>query len=151
MKGIPACLLAGALVLAASRDAGAYRVRSTHRWGLRGGVVDSLVLENESGNITVERWWLDSIDVEADLRVKAPSAGRARGLHAAVTFDVVERPGALAIRAVLPRIRQGAFGVGAGDFTAIRIRYRVRAPDRIALVLSVKNGRIENRANNGRI
>ena len=147
MRGIVLCACAAALAAFSAGDAAAHRVESSRRWGFRAAGVDTLAVENESGNITVERWERDSIDVNASVRVKAPAASAARRLHEAVSFRVEERRGAVAIRAETPRARQTAFGFGGGEFTAIRIRYRIRVPERIILRLHTRNGRIEEPSN----
>jgi hypothetical protein len=147
MRGIVLLACAAALAASLAGDAVAHRVVSSRRWGFPAAGVDSLAVENESGNITVERWGRDSIDVEASVRVKAPAASTARRLRDAVSFRVEERRGAVAIRAETPRTRQTAFGFGGGEFTAIRIRYRIRAPERIVLRLATGNGRIEGPSN----
>ncbi len=136
-----------ALAVASGRDAGAHRVESARRWGFPAAGTDTLVVKNESGNIAYERWERDSIDVEASLRVKAPGASSARALHDAVVFRLEERGGTVALRADTPRARHVSFGIGGGDITAIRIRYRIRVPGRIVLRLSTVNGKIEDRSN----
>lgn len=125
---------------------GAYRLKKS--WHETFKVKDGaeFILENKNGSIEVRGWDRDVIEVHAEIKIKAPSKGKARKLFKKLRFDVDRGRRRLALKADLPRIRQdGFFSLIMGERTSIAISYKVKVPHRTDLELRTVNGGIDAR------
>jgi DUF4097 and DUF4098 domain-containing protein YvlB len=135
-------LTAFLLVLPAA--AGAFRLKEVRQWSFPVGQNPGFELENVNGDIRVESWEGSSIEVSAEIRIKAPSKSKARSLYEDLEFASESDASHASVRAVLPRIRQDEFqDFGFGEYTALRIRYAVKVPRGTSLKVSTVNGDIE--------
>jgi hypothetical protein len=141
----PVSILAGALALLLVLPAAAQAIRlhESRQWSFPVGENPRFELKNVNGDIRVESWDGSSIEVRANIRIKAPSKSKARRLYEGIEF-VTESDGFHAsVRAVLPRIRQEEFAsFGFGEYSALRIRYAVKVPRGTSLTVNTVNGDI---------
>jgi DUF4097 and DUF4098 domain-containing protein YvlB len=141
-RAIPVILTAVLLVLPAAADA--IRLEEVRQWSFPVGENPGFQLENVNGDIRVESWDGSSIEVTANIRIKAPSKSKARGLYEGIEFVTESDVSHASVRAELPRIRQDEFvDFGFGEHTAVRIRYAVKVPRGTSLNVSTVNGDIE--------
>ena len=134
----------GAVVLGFSSGAEAYRLKESWQRIVEVEEDATLVIENRNGHVRVSTWDESRIEITAKIRIKATSKYVARRMFDAIVFEILEESHRVEVRALLPRVYQGAFpGVGAGDFNAITIRYDVKVPRRANLDCDVVNGDIE--------
>jgi hypothetical protein len=139
-----------AVVLGSPSGAGAYRLKESRERVI--GVEEdvTLVVENRNGRVQVSTWDESRIKITAEIRIKATSKYEARRMLDGIDFEVLEDSGRVEVRAILPRVYQGAFpGIGRGDFNAIAIRYHAVIPSGAGLDCDVVNGDIEVRGLTG--
>jgi len=125
-------------------EAGAFRLEETWQKSFPVGPSPRLELDNVNGNIRVESWAGGSIEITAQIRIKAPSKSKARSLYEGIEFVTESDAERISVKTHLPRVRQDAFpGLEFGEHAAIRIRYYVKVPRGTSLVASTVNGDIE--------
>ncbi|HVO76901.1 MAG TPA: hypothetical protein VMT60_02860 [Candidatus Bathyarchaeia archaeon] len=127
-------------------SAAAGAVRLTEAWGRSFPVGERarFELENVNGNITVVAWDAPSIDVSAEILVKAPSKLMAQKLYEGIEIAAEGDSARVAVVTKLPRVREVAFlGPFMGDRPSIRVRYRVAVPRGTAVSVRTVNGSIE--------
>jgi len=144
MRLRPILVFLTAFLLVLPAAAGAFRLEEVRQWSFPVGENPGFELENVNGNIRVESWEGSSIEVTAEIRIKAPSKSKARSLYEGIEFVAESDASHASVRAVLPRIRQDEFqDFGFGEHTALRIRYAVKVPRGTSLTVSTVNGDIE--------
>ncbi|MGD1049010.1 MAG: hypothetical protein ABR899_09725 [Candidatus Krumholzibacteriaceae bacterium] len=136
--------LAASVLLLLPEAAGAIRLTETWSRSFPVGDTPRFELENVNGTITVEAWDARSIDVTAEIMVKAPGKLMARQLYEGVDIAVESGPARVAIATRLPRVREVAFlGPFVGDRPSIRVRYHVTVPRGTSISVRTVNGNIE--------
>jgi hypothetical protein len=139
-----ALVLLAALLVFPSAGAGAFRLGELWQKSFPVGPNPKLEIENVNGNIRVESWAGASIEVTAEIRIKAPSKSQARRLYAGIEFVTESDSSRVRVQTALPRVRQDAFpGLVFGEHSAIRIRYYVKVPRGTSLSVRTVNGDIE--------
>jgi len=142
LKPVPAFFALALLLLPAA--AGAFRLEEAWQKSFPVGPNPRLELENVDGNIRIELGTASSIEVTAEIRIKAPSKSKARSLYKGIEFATEGDAERVCVKTHLPRVRQDAFpGIEFGEHAAIRIRYYVKVPRGTSLVVSTVNGDIE--------
>jgi hypothetical protein len=133
--------LIGVLLPAA---AGAVRLTETWSRSFPVGERPRFELENVNGNITVRAGAAGSIEVTAEIMVKAPSKSTARELYEGIDIASEGDSGRVAIATRLPRVREVAFlEPFTGDRPSIRVRYYVTVPLGTSISVRTVNGNIE--------
>jgi len=136
--------LAAATILLLPAAAGAVRLTETWSRSFAVGEKPRFELENVNGNITVEVWDARSIDVTAEIMVKAPGKSMARELYEGIDIASESDSARVAIATRLPRVREVAFlEPFTGDRPSIRVRYHVMVPRGTSISVRTVNGNIE--------
>jgi hypothetical protein len=109
------------------------------------------VLKNGHGAVHITGWDEDRIAIEAEIRVKAAGRSEAARILREIVFTTARRGDTLEVFAVAPRIYQSMLLLyGFGERTAVRIRYRVRAPRGTAIACEAVGGDLELHGVGGR-
>jgi DUF4097 and DUF4098 domain-containing protein YvlB len=124
--------------------AGAFRLERVWQKSFLVGKNPALAIESVNGSLRVEGSDGDSIEVAADIRVKAPSKSKAEHLYRGINLVAEGDSGRVSVKAQLPRVRQDSFlDVFSGERSAIRIRYYAAVPRATSVHLGAVNGDIE--------
>jgi len=136
--------LVASILLLLPAAAGAIRLTETWSRSFPVGEKPRFELENVNGNITVEAGDARSIDVTAEIMVKAPGKSMARKLYEGVDIASESDSARVAITTRLPRVREIAFlEPFSGDRPSIRVRYHVTVPRGTSISVRTVNGSIE--------
>jgi hypothetical protein len=123
--------------------AGAFRLSGEWQKSFSPGPNPVLTLDNVDGNLSVEGWDRPTIEITAEIRVKAPSKWKAERLYRKIEFRTGSDSGRVSVEAHLPIVRQDSFlDVFSDGFTAIRIRYHAKVPRSTSVYLRTVNGGI---------
>jgi len=139
-------VFAGLLCVLVSGSAHAYRLIETWHETFDVDKEVVLMLSNKIGSIEIEGWDRREIDVQAEIRIKAPSKDKAKRICREIVFEVEREGTAFLINADLPRVRQDAFW---GGNTSIVIQYSIKVPHNTDLDVEVVNGDIDTRGTEG--
>jgi hypothetical protein len=135
--------LAASILLLLPAAAGAIRLTETWSRSFPVGDKPRFELENVNGNITVEVGTARSIDVTAEIMVKAPAKSMARELYEGVDIASESDSARVTIATRLPRVREVAFlEPFAGDRPSIRVRYHVTVPRGTSISVRTVNGNV---------
>jgi DUF4097 and DUF4098 domain-containing protein YvlB len=148
LRRILPLFLASLLLAAAAAEAVTLKEPFNRTVPLRSGA--ELSLSNVNGGVTVEAWDRDEVRIEAEKRVKAGSAERARQVMDQVRINVIQNAGGVRIETRVPKRGDGFFDWLFGNDVNVAVTYRLRVPRRAALDLASVNGGLKVTGTHGR-
>ena len=103
------------------------------------------VLKNTNGNIEVESWNRESVEIYAEIEVRAGNRRDAEEFLKRVEILIDQDRDRIEVEAEYPKKRGGDFldWVFGGGNPRLSIRYRIKVPSRTDLELRSTNGRVE--------
>ncbi|HEV8577797.1 MAG TPA: DUF4097 family beta strand repeat-containing protein [Thermoanaerobaculia bacterium] len=131
-------LLLGLLLVAATAEAATLKEPFNRTVPLRAGA--EVRLSNVNGAVTVESWDRTEVKIEAEKKVKAGSAERAREIMEKVRIEIVQDAGGVRIETKIPKQGNGFFDWIFGNEASVGVTYRLHVPRRAALDLVSVNG-----------
>lgn len=152
--------VAAALLLVAQAPLAADTLTETFEETYEVAAGTEVSLRNTNGNVSIETWSRDSVQVVAEKRVRARDAEQGREAIEAIEIVVTERNGRLEIETEYPRESTGMFSWLFGRHVDASVSYELRVPASVELDVVTVNGNVTTegprgeqrlRSTNGRI
>lgn len=104
----------------------------------------SLSLKNVNGNVTLEAWDRNEVQVEAEKKVKAGDAAEARQILGKVRIDVQASASAVRIETKMPKREDRSFwDLLTGNDASINVTYHVKVPRGAIVEADNVNGNVQ--------
>jgi hypothetical protein len=153
MKTRPTPILALAALLFAGAQTAALAERFTDRseTTYRLGPDAEISLGNSNGNVSVEAWDEDFVQLVAEKRVEASNAAAAAEAFAAIEVIIDEDAGRLEVETRLPGATSGLWSWLSGRSHNGSVSYELRVPRSTDLDLQTANGNVSTKGATGRL
>ncbi len=137
-----ASVLVAAIIFAVS-SAEAYRLVREWKSGFDTAGSVSFTLENKNGSVEVEGWDKNRVEVQARIKIKAPSKSSALKLADKLRFDVDNSPEEVVIKVKYPRIRLTRFlDIFRSGGHSVKVSFKVMVPKSCDVTVKNVNGGI---------
>lgn len=104
----------------------------------------SLSLDNVNGNVTLEAWDRNEVQVDAEKKVKAGNAEDARKIMSQLKINVQAEPSAIQIETVMPKKGDSGFWdmLFSGGDVNVGVTYRIKVPRGAIVEADNTNGNV---------
>ncbi|MDZ7861032.1 MAG: DUF4097 family beta strand repeat-containing protein [Candidatus Krumholzibacteriota bacterium] len=124
-------------------SAPAYILRKDVRRSFEAGSSMKLRLKNRAGSVYLKGYKGDSLEINAAVKVRAPSKSKAIEIFREIVFDMSKKNKEISVETDLPRLRlSGLFSYRLGVRTSILIDYRILIPSGVNIEIFTSAGDI---------